>query len=380
MMKKKRADIFTGTVLAVFLLLFAVYSAIPAFASDSGFNEQEKVTSEAGQTAETINHEDGRKDLADRAVTLDDRNTVRQLKVTLIPDTAPASETKSSGARRDMPVVKAVIEEINNNSIPLLTPKTMLIDSAILAQNPTPEEIEKAKAKAMQEYFNKWKVSVTPYWFFFNANMDIEMGDRTASSTISYDKLSSSLDGGFNCRLDINKAHWGGFVDVSDLKFSKTNSARFISSSMQFESRISHYCFYYRFSGVPVFDIYGGARTFQFDSSIRLQPQRFPIGLVPAHTVSGSTSWTDPMIGARMVAPLSKNFLVLVGGDCGGFSDTHNSYAVYGLLSWALSHNISINGGYNLMGFEYRKSGALADNIKLKCRLNGPMLSIGINF
>jgi len=379
-MNKKRAGIFKGTAVAVFLLLFAAYSAIPAFASDSGINEQEQVTAEAGQTAETISHEDGRRDLADREVTLGDRNTVRQIKVTLIPDTAPVTETQNSGAPGEMPTVKAVVEEINSNSIPSLTPKTMLIDSTILAQNPTPEEIEKAKAKAMQEYFNKWKVSVTPYWFFFNADMDIEIGDRTAGTNISYDKLSSSLDGGFNCRLDINKAHWGGFVDVSDLKFSKTSSARFLSSSMQFESRISHYCFYYRFSGVPVFDIYGGVRTFQFDTSIRLQPQRFPIGLVPGHTVAGSTSWTDPIIGARMMAPLSKNIIVLVGGDCGGLSDTHNSYAVYGLLSWALSHNISINGGYNMMGFEYRKSGALADNIKLKCRLNGPMLSIGINF
>lgn len=265
------------------------------------------------------------------------------------------------------------ISNIRSSSpIPNVMPDTDII---YLSADPTPspDKIEKAKEEALEAYFNKWKVSLTPYWFFFTLNAQVKVGDRVSNAVLTPDDINKQLDGGFCARLDVNKGHWGGFVDVNDLKLYNAQSTSRLASTMSFTSMINHYCVYYRFKGSPVFDIYGGARSFMFNTDLNVQAGRFP-----AHTISNNNSWADPIIGARITVPISKTFLATLGGDFGG-ADTHNSSSAYIMASWLITKNISLNGGYDILNLNYNKGGGLS-TFDLNARMTGPMISIGISF
>jgi len=294
-----------------------------------------------------------------------------------IIDTAPV---ESHDALLRIPSFSRDDMEIGSSAYPpALSPSLMFGDNMSLAPDATPEEKAKLHQQMMDAYFNKWKVSLTPYWFFFGADIDMQVGDRATSSSISPGEISSSLSGGFNARLDVNKGHWGGFLDVSDLQFSKQNSSRLAATTVGMESLINHYCLYYRCKGIPIFDIYGGARSFTFNTTITMQPV-FSLGRFNGRSISTSTSWTDPIIGARMTAPLSKNLFATIGADAGGFSGDHSSSSAYVLLSWEINRTIMLNGGYQMMNFNLNKSALSGDAMSVNARLKGPALSIGINF
>jgi hypothetical protein len=295
----------------------------------------------------------------------------------VIIDKAPA---ESNDALLRIPSFSRDDKEIGSSAYPpALSPSLMFGENMGFAPDATPEEKAKIHQEMMDAYFRKWKVSLTPYWFFFGADIDMQVGDKATSSAISPGEISSMLSGGFNARLDVNRGHWGGFLDVSDLQFSKQNSSRLAATTVGMESLINHYCVYYRFKGFPVFDIYGGARSFVFNTTITMQPV-FSLGRFNGRSIASSTSWTDPIIGARMTAPLSKNFFATIGADAGGFSGDHNSASAYFLLSWEINRTIMLNGGYQMMNFNLNKSAMTGDAMSVNARLKGPALSIGINF
>jgi hypothetical protein len=291
-----------------------------------------------------------------------------------------ATPVQATGGLPGVPSFGTDNRDIDSSAYPpALSPRIMFGDRLTVATDMTPEEKAKIEHEMMDAFFKKWKVSITPYWYFFGAEVEATVGDRTTQSIISAGQVSSSFAGGFNARLDVNKAHWGGFIDVSDMQFSKQNSSRLAATTLDAESLINHYCLYYRFKGIPIFDIYGGVRSFTFNSNINLQP--FPvIGRFNGHTVAHSTSWTDPIIGARMTAPLSKTFFIMVGGDTGSFASDHGSSAAYAIGSWALNKNITLNGGYMMLNFNIDQGSTFVNKTSVKARMTGPMLSIGINF
>lgn len=236
-------------------------------------------------------------------------------------------------------------------------------------------EIKKIEQEEMEAYFKKLKVSITPYMFFFAMDAGIAVGDRVSNSVISPDQVRSMLSSQFNVRLDVNKAHWGGFIDTSNMAFNKHESVSKLQADVTMNVAINHYCAYYRCTGLPVLDIYGGARTYSFSNDLTLK-----LGGLPSRSIQSVNAWTDPIIGARLTQPLSKNFALMVGGDGGGFMATQKSMSLYGLLAWEITPVISLNGGYEYMKFKKDKSEAIVDTFNMSMTMYGPVASIAINF
>lgn len=240
---------------------------------------------------------------------------------------------------------------------------------------PSAAEVKKIEQEEMEAYFKKLKVSITPYMFFFAMDAGIEVGDRVSNTVISPDQVKSMLSSQFNVRLDVNKGHWGGFIDTSNMAFNKHASVSKLNADVTMNVAINHYCAYYRCAGLPVLDVYGGARTYSFSNDLTLK-----VGGVPLRSIQSVNAWTDPIIGARLTQPLSKNFALTVGGDGGGFSDTQKSMSLYGLLGWSITPNISLNGGYEYMKFKKCKSEAIVDTFNMTMAMSGPVASVSINF
>ena len=151
--------------------------------------------------------------------------------------------------------------------------------------------------------------------------------------------------------------------------------------------------------------LFAGARWtyLQGDLSIfdngdaRLAILRELLGIPKRLDFSGSTSWVDPVIGARGKVRIWKATSLYAEADVGGFNanadtayelhregrtilresvnSTDWSYQAQGGLEFQLTRNIWLQTGWRYLKYVYRKNG-FTD----MTALNGPLIQLGVNF
>ena len=143
---------------------------------------------------------------------------------------------------------------------------------------------------------------------------------------------------------------------------------------------------------------YEGINLSIFDNGdARLPRLRQLLGLTKGLDAEGSTSWVDPVIGARGKVKIWKAISFYAEGDVGGFdansgsafevrrqgrtlvktpvSSSDWSYQVQGGLEFQLTRAIWSQLGWRYLKYDYRNEG-----FTNKTELNGPFLQTGINF
>jgi hypothetical protein len=233
----------------------------------------------------------------------------------------------------------------------------------------------KPAATVAPEDFNKFKVLIIPYAWFATTSTSMTVRDRTVNATVTPGEAAKYLDAAFAARLEASQGHIGGFIDVNSLRLADTVTPNYRNVTMGFTSGINTYALFYRFSGTPVFDIYAGARTYNFKTDLTIAPGR----IFPGRTISRDNSWGDALIGVRMNAPLSKNLGFIVDADVGGGGNT-NSWQAEGLIDWKLSSSFSLQGGYKALYFQNTYDTANINNVSVKSNMYGPILKLQFGF
>jgi hypothetical protein len=119
-------------------------------------------------------------------------------------------------------------------------------------------------------------------------------------------------------------------------------------------------------------DFLTGIRYWHFGESLQFTP------FVPFLNFSKSQNWVDPLVGGRIEAGLSRKTVVTLAGDVGGWgTGSQLEYQVVGLLGYKLKPNMTLQGGYRYLYFDYQRSGA-ADAI-LKTAMSGVVLGVTLN-
>lgn len=224
--------------------------------------------------------------------------------------------------------------------------------------------------------FNKFKVLVIPYVWCATTSTDMKVRDRQVNSVITPGQAAELLEAAIAARIEASKGHFGGFIDINGLRLANTVTPNYRNVTMSFTSGVNNYALFYRFKGTPVFDIYAGARTYDFTTDLTIEPGRILTG----RSISRNRNWTDVIIGVRMNAPLSKNLGIIVSGDVGGLSGNSKSWQLEGLLEWKLSSSFSLQGGYKSLYFENTYDSNFIDNISLKSNMYGPILKFQFSF
>ncbi|MHC9541314.1 MAG: hypothetical protein AB9903_17555 [Vulcanimicrobiota bacterium] len=224
--------------------------------------------------------------------------------------------------------------------------------------------------------FNKFKVLLIPYIWCATTSTDLKVRDRTANAVITPGEAAKYLQGAIAARIEASQGHFGGFIDINALRLENTVTPNYRNVTMSFTSGVNNYGLFYRFKGTPVFDIYAGARTYDFTTDLNIEPGR----ILQGRSISRSRNWTDLIIGARVNAPLSKNLGIIVSGDVGGISGNSSSWQFEGLVEWKLSPSFSLQGGYKSLYFENTYDSNFIDNISVKSRMYGPILKLQFGF
>jgi len=121
-------------------------------------------------------------------------------------------------------------------------------------------------------------------------------------------------------------------------------------------------------------DAYAGGRYLTLD--LELDPEN-------AASRSGGRDWVDPIIGAKLRQPITKDFHLDMWGDVGGFgveSDlTWSATALIGLDFDLFSMPATLYGGYRAIGWEHTE-GSGSSKFIWDAVFHGPTLGLGIRF
>jgi hypothetical protein len=118
-------------------------------------------------------------------------------------------------------------------------------------------------------------------------------------------------------------------------------------------------------------DILAGARIWYVGNTID-----FHTGTAPGFSADASRVWTDPIIGAKLHYPFTKNLFGVVLGDAGGFGvGSDLSWNVFGGFGWSFSKTFSMTLGYRYLHVDYQKGGFVMD-----ANVQGFLLGFGFRF
>jgi hypothetical protein len=119
-------------------------------------------------------------------------------------------------------------------------------------------------------------------------------------------------------------------------------------------------------------DFLTGIRFWRFSENLQFTP------FVPLLNFSKSQNWVDPLVGGRIELGLSRKTVFTLAGDVGGWgTGSQLEYQVVGLLGYKLKRNMTLQGGYRYLYFDYERSGPAG--AVLKTAMSGVVLGVTMN-
>lgn len=128
----------------------------------------------------------------------------------------------------------------------------------------------------------------------------------------------------------------------------------------------------YRVTSDPAvaLDIGAGLRAFDIDVDLRLTP-----GIAAGRTQSLGGNWADPVLAARLTAPLDEDWSILGFADWGGSGGGDQSWQILGVVQYDFNERWSTEIGYRFMAIDKELDG---QDVSLD--LGGPIVAFGLRF
>jgi len=271
----------------------------------------------------------------------------------------------------------------------------LLIASAmapVLAQDEpaamTPSEESETLLSSDQD---PWRISLTPMVWAIGLNGDVGVGPVGASVDASFLDLLDESDSvfGFTGRLEVAHGRLGGFVDGAYAKLGVDNAtgpAGLSRIDVTSELAVLDFGVMYRVAewtpeegardnALPgSLDAYVGGRLMHV--GLELDPAMLP-------GISADMTWVDPIVGGRLILPLSKSVHVLGMGDVGGFGASSDlTWSATAALGWNTTlwgHPASLRAGYRAIGHDYT-NGSGARRFTWDVIMHGPIFGLSVQF
>ncbi len=213
-----------------------------------------------------------------------------------------------------------------------------------------------------------WRAELMLLCWFPGLEGTVGVRGRTATASASFADIIDSSDSLFGIagRLEIGRGRWGAFVEGLYNRVTDENASGPLGHAdvdITFQETLVDCGLMYRLLGPEgkaefseptetVLDLYAGARVTSL--SVEFDPATFD-------SVSGDRTWADPIIGARVGAPLREfvglPFRLVASGDVGGFgiaSDFTWSSTAYIAYDFRLFGTpASVLAGYRAVGWDY---------------------------
>ncbi len=236
-----------------------------------------------------------------------------------------------------------------------------------------------------------WRADLTLWSWMISVEGDQGVAGRVAQTSASFRDILRDSDSvlAFSGRVELAYQRWGLFVDGMYARLGADDvptAPGFPDVDITYEMALVDFGAMYRLMdwqpGLaavdnphrPSLDLYAGGRY--TDVGLDLDPSGRP-------TLHQGFDWIDPIVGAKLVLPLSRRFHIATNADIGGFgagSDlTWSATAVLGYDFTLWDNPMSLYLGYRAIGQDY-SSGSGADRVVWDVVQHGPLLGLSISF
>lgn len=230
-----------------------------------------------------------------------------------------------------------------------------------------------------------WEYEVTPY--LLAAGMDGSVGVKgfTTDVDASFSDILENLDAGFMALFTAQKGPWtfdleGVYMKLEgDAATTVTGPGGVVSVNGQLDVTNSLYIVqaavgYRVLDDKTRLDFLGALRWTKLDAKLAVDAATDPPVFDTSNSASGDESWTDFVVGARVLHPVSENVTLVGYADIGaGGSDL--TYQLIGGVNWEFKKDFSAKFGYRYLSWDYEDDGTVWD-----VAASGPYLGLGIRF
>lgn len=224
-----------------------------------------------------------------------------------------------------------------------------------------------------------WTYEATLYGWLpaMDVSVDTRFGELESSGSGS-DALSA-LDMAFMGAFQARRGKWGLAADLLYTDLSNSQDTRFGLAFKDTEvdlkvSALSAYALYrvYETPAVSI-DVGGGLRGFDMKVDTKLNAAS-PV--VSDRDLSVDTSWVDPLLAARVIAPFGDKWFGIAYADAGGYVIQDSStWQAVGTVGYRFSERWSAQLGYRYMNIEKE-----INDKDVSVDLYGPLVGVSVSF
>jgi hypothetical protein len=199
-----------------------------------------------------------------------------------------------------------------------------------------------------------WNWNVVPYAWMSGMKGDIAVKGVAAPVDQSFSDILKNLEIAGMLALDGNNGTWGTFADLFyvNLSDSADTSAGKVKADM--DEWIISIAPYYRVVSNDKMTIDVGAGGRYIDMRIDIS--------APPGSRSGSQSWLDPIVTARLRLPLADKFSLNMSGDIGGFGvESDLTWQLATSVNYLINDTVDFLFGYRHLDLDYQNGDFLYD-------------------
>lgn len=245
-----------------------------------------------------------------------------------------------------------------------------------------------AAAHNVRSESEDWSYEFTPYLFATGLSGDGGMRGLEARVDMSFSDIWESLDSAFMGIFIARNNQWSLYVDGVYAKLedgaSVTRSGSTTISSLSeslnatITQQVYHLASGYRVADGPVMvDVIGGLRYARVSIDFVLSVTA-PGPLSTQIGISDAAGWWDPLVGVRLVAPISSSWNALTYIDYGlAHGDSDGSYQALVGLNWQGGELWNAKIGYRYLSLDYHDEG---EGFLWDMTMGGMYLGVGLHF
>jgi opacity protein-like surface antigen len=219
---------------------------------------------------------------------------------------------------------------------------------------------------------DRWQYEITPYLLGAAMNGTAGVKGLTVPVDASFSDILENLDAGLMGLVTAQKGRWTFMLEGVYMNLGAERSgpvAGVVSANVDTKLYIGQGSIGYRLldDGTRL-DLMGGLRWTKLSADIDL------VGPNNSVSVGSDDSWTDAVVGVRVLHPVADSVALLGYADVGaGGSDL--TWQVVAGVNWEFAKGFTLKAGYRHMYWDYEDGGTVWD-----MSASGPYLGLGIRF